>query len=128
MPTDAIIDGIRSRTDIDSDEQARDALEAVLETLGERISREEGKDLAHSLPQDLEVAPIDWDSASEGDFDIDEFLDRVMERAGADSRQETQTWSQAVLDALEDEITEPELERVKTQLPQEYDTLFGEAL
>lgn len=128
MPTDAIIDGIRTRTDIDSDDQARQTLDAVLETLGERISREEGKDLASFLPDELEVEPIDWDSASEGDFDIDEFLDRVMERAGADSRQEAQTWSQAALNALEDEITEPEIERVKTQLPQEYDTLFGEAL
>lgn len=128
MSTDAIIDGIRHRTDIDSDEQAEAALDEVLETLGERISREEGKDLAYFLPADLEVEPVDWDSASEGDFDVDEFLDRMRERAGADSRQQAQTWAQAVLDALEDEIPEPELERVETQLPQEYDTLVGEAL
>lgn len=128
MSTEAIVDGIRNRTDIDAEDRARATLEATLQTLGERLSREEGKDLASFLPEDVETEVIDWDSASEGEFGIEEFLDRVAERADADSREQAQQYAQATIASLTADVREPELQRAAQQLPAEYDTLFSGAL
>lgn len=127
MSSEAIVDGIRDRTEIESDQQARAALEATLQTLGERLSREEAKDLASFLPAELETTVLDWESASEGAFGVDEFLDRVAERSPAESRQQAQRYAQATIDALTVDVTERELRRADLQLPAEYDTLFAGA-
>ncbi|AXG09788.1 DUF2267 domain-containing protein [Haloplanus rubicundus] len=125
MTTAAIVDGLRERTDIETEERALEVIEATLRTLAERISHEEGLDIADFLPAALQTWSVDPESWSEGSFSFDEFLSRVAERAGLDSKNQALTYAQAVFEALRVDVTEPELDRMQTQLPASYDTLFS---
>ncbi|MFC6990090.1 DUF2267 domain-containing protein [Haloplanus sp. GCM10025708] len=125
MTTAAIVDGVRDRTDIETEERALEVIEATLRTLAERLSHEEGLDVAEFLPAELQTWPVDSESWSEGAFSFDDFLSKVAERADLDSKNRALTYSQAVFEALRVDVTEPELDRVRTQLPASYDTLFS---
>lgn len=114
---------IQRETDIDDDETAEETLHETLDLLAERISREEGKNIAGKLPEELETWAIDWDSHSERSFGVDEFLDRLAERLDVD-KGTAQHRAQAAFDALEMEIDNYERSKIEGQLPDEYDTLI----
>jgi uncharacterized protein (DUF2267 family) len=61
---------------------AERATRATLQTLADRISKEEALDLVEELPPELAPAMF-TDGPAEG-FDVDEFIRRVAEREGAD--------------------------------------------
>src|SRR3954447_12739407 len=78
-------------------EGARRATRATLETLGERISRGEARDLAAQLPPEL--APLVATDHDAEAFDVEEFLRRVAEREEVDL-EAAQRHATAVLTAL----------------------------
>jgi uncharacterized protein (DUF2267 family) len=94
---------------------------ATLQTLAERISREEARDLADRLPPEL----AGWLAAeTRGQpFGVDEFLRRVAEREGVDPRTAEQH-AGAVFLALGRALGRDELDDVLAQLPQEYGPLL----
>jgi uncharacterized protein (DUF2267 family) len=98
-------------------EQAEHAIHAVLQTLGERIDRNEARNLAAELPDD--IAPwIATDGPAEG-FDADEFLRRVAERETVDvatARRHTQ----AVLVALWRAVSRKEFDDMVAELPSDF--------
>jgi len=57
-------------------EEARRAIIATLETLGERISGGEASDLAEQLPEELKE-PLHQAGEDNEEFSLDEFLGRV---------------------------------------------------
>lgn len=123
MSLQGSINKIQRETEIDDDGIAEETLHETLDLLSERISREEGKNIAGKLPEEMETWAIDWDSHSEASFGIDEFLDRLAERLGVD-KETAQTRAQAAFDALEMETDRFEQSRIAGQLPDEYDTLL----
>lgn len=102
-------------------ERARRATEATLETLAERISKGEARDLAMQLPP--EIAP--WIATdSDGDrFDVDEFLRRVAEREGVDL-DVAEDHAKAVLTALGAAAGPEELADLLSELPREFSPLL----
>jgi uncharacterized protein (DUF2267 family) len=106
----------------------RDAAErvarATLETLAERLSRGQARDLADQLPPpaagwmftDTDAAP----------FGADEFLRRVAERAGTDV-EAAERGARAVLTALGRTVSRDEVADMAAELPQEFAALVAEA-
>lgn len=122
MNEDELLEEIRSTGPLDSTDDAREALEAVMETLGERITDGRAEDLAAALP-DVAGDPLrnaDADEAAE--FSTEEFLERVLSRADVDA--EPLPVSRAVAAGVEAAAGEDELERAREQLPGEFDYIF----
>jgi uncharacterized protein (DUF2267 family) len=105
---------------------ARRALDAVLETLAERISEGEVEDLLARLPPDL-IPPLrrglDTHRGARR-MSLDEFLDRVAEREGVD-REEAERHARAVFAALREAIPSKEIDDVESELSAEYAPLFS---
>jgi uncharacterized protein (DUF2267 family) len=103
---------------------AERATRATLETLAERLSKGEARDLAAELPP--EIAPwLATDGDAEG-FDIDEFIRRVADREGADL-DAAQRHARAVFEALGRTVSRGEIDDMVAELPQEYEPLIFEA-
>src|SRR4051812_14951543 len=96
MDHDTFIDRVAREAAVDR-EAAERAVRATLETLGERIDRNEARQLAAQLPP--EIGPwLATTTPAEG-FDLDEFLRRVAQRTGTDVPA-ARRQAAAVLDAL----------------------------
>jgi uncharacterized protein (DUF2267 family) len=96
--------------------EAERAMRAVLETLAERLSAGEARDLALQLPP--EVAPFLGTDSSAEPFDADEFLRRVGERAGLDLEAAGRATA-AVLQTLGERISGGEVRDLIDVLPAE---------
>lgn len=103
-------------------ETARTATAAVMETLAERLAGGEARDLATYVPGDLDV-PLQDAEGDPPDFGVDEFVDRVADRAAVDEDTAAR-YTRAVTDAVDEAASESEFEDVVGQLPGEYGTVF----
>jgi uncharacterized protein (DUF2267 family) len=127
MKYDEFIERVQSRAELESSDQAVLAARATLITLAERLSGEEPAHLASELPRELGRFISDrppFFIRSGESFSADEFYDRVSIREG----EETETAVRhacAVMAVLKDAVSPGELEDIKAQLPEDYDSLFG---
>ncbi len=97
------------------------AAQATLETLGERIDREEARQVAALLPP--EVAPWIATATPAQRMDVDEFVRRVAEREQTDPMTATRHVA-AVFDALARAIGDKEWNDVVSELPKTYAPLL----
>ncbi|ELZ85015.1 hypothetical protein C453_10555 [Haloferax elongans ATCC BAA-1513] len=105
------------------------AIRATLMTLGQRIQKDEAKDLASSLPME-----IDWYLTGavreHGErFDWHEFIDRVSEIEGID-RSKAAYHARVIIDLVASIVPESEIQQVRNQLPEgddgeNWDQLFS---
>ncbi|RZU45688.1 uncharacterized protein (DUF2267 family) [Streptomyces sp. BK022] len=96
---------------------------ATLETLAERLTRGEAKDLASELPKPLKewlVSP----TPEARRFGFDEFVNRVSSQAGVSPHQ-AREGIRAELNTLRDAVSEGEFRQVMSQLPGEFEALVG---
>ncbi|NKE36630.1 DUF2267 domain-containing protein [Natronococcus sp. JC468] len=101
--------------------QAVRATRAVLTTLGERLPEGEATDLASPLPMEIDRYLT---AAQHGQrFDYQEFLDRVAEREGVD-RADANYHAQQLLTVVAEDVPAGNLEKVRNNLPEEFDPLF----
>jgi uncharacterized protein (DUF2267 family) len=104
--------------------RATRATRATLETLAERLSPGQARDLAEHLPPQLSP----WLFTDEGPepFHMDEFLRRVAARADVDL-ETAGRHARAVFAALGRAVSEDELDDVAAELPGDFAPLIGEA-
>lgn len=114
---------VRQQADLESNGEAETAVEAVLETLSERLAPGETEEIAGELPNEL-AGMLETEDASE-EFGPDEFLARVENRAGADEEFATLA-TRATTHALEEAVGEAFV-GVREQFPAEYEGLFASA-
>jgi RND superfamily putative drug exporter len=98
--------------------EAAEAIDAVLTTLGERITRKERRVLAAHLPKRLRPAIKSGGLRSE-DFPLEEFLRRISERQGASERSPRDD-ARAVMSTLGDVVARGELDYLRAQLSADY--------
>ena len=126
IPHDEFVRSVRQQSDLETDEQARRAAIATLETFSERVSRGAADDIAEQLPTGVRDALYTDSSEDSEPFSPDEFLDRVEARE-RELPELTQTHSrrhvEAVLTTLQDHAPEP-FENAVSQLPSEYERLY----
>ncbi|WFE45846.1 DUF2267 domain-containing protein [Verrucosispora sp. WMMD1129] len=103
--------------------QAEPITRATLETLAERITGGQARDLASQLPQELRGL-VGRPTEDPERFGLAEFLERVQSRAGVD-RQVATDGARAVLDTLRESVRAKEYGDTVDQLPQEFWQLTG---
>jgi uncharacterized protein (DUF2267 family) len=102
-------------------EGAERASRAVLQTLGERIDREEARQLAAQLPPEL--APWLATTTPAERFDADDFVGRVAQREGVDGAA-AHLHVRAVFDALARAVSPDEWHDVTSELPRSFAALL----
>lgn len=121
LPYDVILDRVEGRAGLDRRDAQR-ALEAVLETLAERIAGGEADDLAASLPEELRP-PLERGRDRTGGkaqrMSLDEFVARVAEREGV-STEAALDHAQAVFTTLREVIPDKEWSDLLAELPRGY--------
>jgi uncharacterized protein (DUF2267 family) len=104
-----------------SSAEAEKLTSATLQTLAERISGGEARDLAAQLPLPLQDALLPASEEAEG-FSFKEFVRRTAERAEMDAGV-AEIAVDAVLVTLRDAVTPGEFDDVLSQLPQDFKRL-----
>jgi uncharacterized protein (DUF2267 family) len=107
-------------------EEAERAARATLETLAERISWGEARDLAADLPSDVREWLTGASNKAEP-FGPEEFVRRVAEREGTDT-DTAEEHIRAVLTALARLERNDEIADMLAELPKSYRPLLGDAL
>lgn len=124
MKHDEFIGQVQHRARVSSRGEAEKATRATLETLAERLSGGEAKDLASQLPTEIgEHLRGAWSSIGER-FSLDEFFQRVSLREGVDLPQSV-FHARAVIEVLREAVSKGEMDDVRAQLPAEFDRLFA---
>jgi uncharacterized protein (DUF2267 family) len=120
----AFVDRVAARAGVDHD-RARRAVDAVLETLAERIAGGEVDDLIAGLPVELH-APLNRGREATGGhatrMSLEEFVRRVAKREGV-GLDEALDHARAVFATLRESIPDAEFYDVTDQLPHEYDAV-----
>jgi uncharacterized protein (DUF2267 family) len=114
---DAFIEAVARRAGMPAD-QAVALTHACLQTLAERITGGEARDLASELPKELgEQLRKSRDFAES--FNLEEFVRRVGVRAGMDAVAVKKA-SPAVLTTLREAVTTGEFKDMVSQLPKDF--------
>jgi uncharacterized protein (DUF2267 family) len=103
---------------------AEQAIRATLQTLAERLSKGQARDLLAQLPAELKPVVYKEDDAET--FTLEEFLRRVAEREGT-GQDTAYRHARAVFWTLGRAVPEKEVADVAAELPQEFAPLVAEA-
>jgi uncharacterized protein (DUF2267 family) len=123
MKGEQFVAEVKNLAELGSNEDAKKATRATLETLKERLAGNEPSNLAAQLPP--EIAPyIEGDGGREA-FSVEEFYERVAQKEGVDNG-EAVRHARAVATVLQTAVTEGELGDVHSQLGDDYEELFGQ--
>ncbi|CAJ64988.1 MULTISPECIES: DUF2267 domain-containing protein [Frankia] len=120
MDYDQFIANLERIAGLDPD-AAVQAARATLETLAERLSKEEARDLVNDLPPEL--GPMLFTDSPAERFDVDEFLRRVSERERVDIAA-ARRHSEAVFTMLARTISAKRLAHLMAQLPKDFTPLL----
>ena len=123
MKHDEFIGQVQHRARLSSRGAAERATRATLETLAERLSGGEAKDLAAQLPPEIgEHLRGSW-SAIGDRFSLDEFFKRVSRREGTDLP-DAVFHARVVIEVLREAVSKGEMDDIRAQLPAEFDRLI----
>jgi uncharacterized protein (DUF2267 family) len=98
------------------------AIRSTLETLAERLSGDEAKDLAAQLPREVAVYMADAGEAKR--FSLEDFFEKVAQREPADLPDATYH-AQAIMEVLAECVSAGEMGDVREQLPADWRPLFA---
>jgi uncharacterized protein (DUF2267 family) len=115
MDNDRFLATVERRLHTDRD-RAQLAVAAVLESLAERLSRGEARDLVERLPVELSV----WLLTDHREaFDVDEFLRRIAKRERVDI-DTAERHARAVLSVLREAVDPAEVADLVSDLPEDF--------
>jgi uncharacterized protein (DUF2267 family) len=102
-----------------SREEAADLTRATLETLADRLSGGEARDLAVRLPEPMGESLRGKKGMAAGNFGLEEFVRRVSEHAGLTVK-ETTDGVRAVFRTLADVVPSDHFDQAMSQLPGDF--------
>ncbi|MDL5362854.1 DUF2267 domain-containing protein [Halalkalicoccus sp. NIPERK01] len=128
MDHDTFIGEVQNRAELASRGEALSATRATFQTLAERIDEGQATNIAAQLPDEL-ARIIEEEADTTESFGFQEFVGRVAERdenlgSEDDDRSAAALHARAVIDVLDEAVTEGQIEDLRDQLPGEYDDLF----
>lgn len=118
------VEFVTDRTGFDPAVDAEAMVRAVLETLGERLTRGEAEDLSHYLEGEAAEWLADEASPDAAEFSAEEFVDRIANRTDV-SEATARASIQVVGDALAAVVPPEEIERALEQLPAGFGSLLA---
>jgi len=121
MKYNAFVTEVQQRLELATQGDAVRASRAVLTSLGERLQADEATDLASPLPMEIDRYLRAADSGQR--FSFEEYLDRVGEREGVETRTALHH-AQRVVELVSEVVPSGELKQVRAQLPADFDELF----
>lgn len=121
MDYNEFVGQVHNRARLASRGEAVQAINATLETLSERLTKEQADHLAAQLPQ--EIGNYLRQTKNNERFDLQQFFERIAEREPADLP-EAVHHARAVISVLDEAVTPGEMKDVRSQLPEEYNKLF----
>lgn len=121
MNYDAFLGQVQSRLSLSSKQQAVRASRVILTALGERLQAGEAKDLAGTLPMEIDRFLLEADSGQR--FDYGEFVSRVAAGLNADPP-DAIYHAQQFVTVLADAVPPGELVQVRGQLTDDWEPLF----
>ena len=124
MESEEIVAVVRQASGGIGSEAAGRALQAMLQTLAERLPRGEARHIVQELPAELK--PWIYTETDAEAFDIDEFLVRVAKREETDVETALRH-ARAVFFALGDALSPETVAHLAASLPQTFDPLVAEA-
>src|SRR6266542_3365736 len=119
----AFIERVQQRVGFNAPAEAVRATQATLETLGERLSTRETRQLAAELPKELRAYLLQ--RPAQQLFPLEEFFNRVSAREGVRWHQAA-THARAAIAVVGEAVSAGEFEDVRTELAPDYDALFEE--
>jgi len=121
MTFDKFIGEMQHRAQLPSQGDALRSVQAVLQTLGERLDPGEAKDLAAQLPRELGTSLQTFEHSVR--MSLDEFFKRVSGRASVDTPAAVYH-TRVVFELLQEAVSAGEIADVRSQLPPEWNELF----
>jgi uncharacterized protein (DUF2267 family) len=118
------LDSVARRAGLPGTEAAK-ITRATLQTLAERISGGQARDVAAQLPEEVR-GYLDTDEETAQRLDRAEFLNEVRARAGVDDRR-AGDGARAVLTTVRDVVSPDEFEDMVSELPKDIRQLFERA-
>ncbi|MDX1614944.1 MAG: DUF2267 domain-containing protein [Candidatus Promineifilaceae bacterium] len=112
---------VQHRSRLGEQGRAVGAIRATLETLSERIVSGEAENLADQLPR--EIGYYLRQAKTRESFELDEFYQRVAQREEVDYPDAVHH-ARVVMSVVNEAATPGEMDKVRGQLPDEYDDLF----
>ncbi|GHO94605.1 hypothetical protein KSF_046530 [Reticulibacter mediterranei] len=127
MKYEEFIEQVQKRAPLASQDEARRATRATLETLAECLSKEERHDAASQLPRGLAMylqqpflGPEKQPSPSrKKDFSLDDFFERMSIREDM-PKNTAREHARVVMSVLSDALSCGELEDIRAELPIEF--------
>jgi uncharacterized protein (DUF2267 family) len=116
------VEKVQQRARVENWDEALNAIEATLKTLGERLTEAEAAELAAQLPSAIGRFLTVVDTNKE--FGLEEFYEHVSRRE-AIGQPNSRDHARAVISVLEETVSPGELRDMLAQLPEEYETLFS---
>lgn len=123
MKHDEFIGQVQARARLSSRGDAERATRATLETLAERLSGGEPKDLGAQLPKEIGRYLMSPEVAQAERLTLDDFFNRVSDREGVDLPIAVHH-ARAVVSVLTEAVSSGEIQDVRGQLGEEYSPLF----
>jgi uncharacterized protein (DUF2267 family) len=124
MQETQMLSAVQATARIPDQAQTREAVQATLQVLGQRLQGGETKDLAAQLPPTLAGA-LPGEGRGER-FGVDDFYRRVADaEPGECSPEEGRRHARAVIAALKSSITGGEFDEIAAQLSPDYADLLG---
>jgi uncharacterized protein (DUF2267 family) len=118
------VEQVQTRGYMEDRAEAQTATRATLTTLAECLAERESYDLAAQLPQELAEHLFHEGAGAEASPSLEEFVDRLNERDGEGDRQRAVYHARVVIEVLGYALGQDEIERIRSQLPGEFDPLF----
>lgn len=126
MNFDEFTGQVQHRLELPGTGEAVRATRATLTTLGERVQAGEARDLAASLPMEVDYYLTGAVAEHGQRFDWSEFVERVREREGIEDGAVAAYHARVVVDVAAEVVAPSELRQVRDQLPTDegWDGLF----
>lgn len=123
MKYDEFVKKVQNVAQVNSREEAEQAIRATLETIKERIVGDEAKDLASQLPKELGQYLHGREGENGQFFHIEEFLKRVSEKENVELNI-AKAHAQAVFSVLQAAVSPGEFADVRANFSDDYAELF----
>lgn len=124
MRRNQFIETVRTRADLDTEDDVETVTVATFQALGVRIAEGEAEDLADRLPDEL-AGTLSAEPGQATELPAEEFVERVEnEESEAGIEGDTQAHVRAVLGTLSKAVDDG-WRGVATQLPESYDRLIA---
>ncbi len=121
MKYDEFLDQVQKLAGLDRAAAER-VTTAVIETLGERLDRREREPLEAQLPRELKQALNRFPETRQ--YQVDEFFDRVAERAEIGVRN-AMAQTRVVFDVMKEAVTPGDWSKMLIEMPDDYRVLLG---